>query len=493
MKITFVYGGFENLGVEYLSSSLKRAGHEVSLVYSPKLFDDTMLEIPLFAKIFTHYNDLAKRVVKTRPDIVAFSIVTDDYVWALKIARKVKKINPDIKTLFGGIHVTSVPDRVIHQKEVDYACVGEGEYAIVEFVNAFEKGLSLDNIPNIWGKNGDSYFSNPPRPLIQDLDELPFPDKQLFYDSAPYHSYAYTIMASRGCTLNCPYCHHNVERRLYKGLGKYFRVRSVENVISELEYAKKKWNIKRVMFEDDMLLENREWILKLCGEYKKKIGIPFMMIGHPTQVDDEMAEALYNAGCKYIEIGVQTFNELVKLDILKRPEHNKDVIKHLLILKKHGIKFNVDQLAGLPCDREEDLIYSAKVYNYLRPNRIYFLFLTYYPETEMCNIVTDMGYATKDEIEKVTDGMGESTVQRGSVTREIFSEFRFLYGYLPLLPPWIVDKIIRYKLYKYLPKYIPLCTNVPDSIGAIFFKSIEDFRGPLIILKYIYHFFRLGY
>jgi len=493
MNITFVYGGFENLGVEYLSASLKKAGHSVSLVYSPKLFDDTMLEIKQFAGIFTHYDNLAKRVIASKPEIVAFSVVTDDFIWALKIARKIKKIDPNIKTIFGGIHVTSVPKNVIKQKEVDYLCVGEGEHAIVDFANAYENGEDISCIPNIWGKTEKSYFQNSPRPLIQDLDSLPFPDKQLFYDAAPYHSYVYTLMASRGCSLNCPYCHHNVERRVYKGLGKYFRVRSVESVILELENAKRKWNIKRVMFEDDMLLDNREWILELCKEYKKRIGVQFMMIGHPTQVDDEMAKALSDAGCKYIEIGVQTFNELVKHDILKRPEYNKDVISHLLLLKKYGIKFNVDQLAGLPCDREEDLVYSAKVYNYLRPNRIYFLFLTYYPETEMCNIVSDLGYATDDEIEKVMEGKGESTVQRGSVTREIFSEFRFLYGYLPLLPKWVVHKIIKYKLYKHLPKYIPLCTNVPDSLGALFYKSIEDFRGPLIIWKYVYHFFRMGF
>lgn len=493
MRITFIYGGFENLGVEYLSAVLKKNGHDVYLVYSPKLFNDTMLEIEILGNFFARYDLLAKEIVDSDPDLVCFSVVTDDYVWALKIARRFKRLKPNIPVMFGGIHPTSVPELVIKNEEVDYVCVGEGEEALLDFVETMEQGKDVSKVANIWGKHKNSIFRNDVRPLIKDLDGIPFPDKELFYNKAPYHAYSYTTMVSRGCTLNCPYCHHNVERKIYSGKGKYFRRRSVDNIISELKYAKEYFNIKRVMFEDDMVLEDKEWILEFANKYKKEINVPFMMIGHPTQVDEELAEALSKAGCKYIEIGVQTFNQLVKRDILKRPENNKDVIKHLLILKKYGIKFNVDQLAGLPCDREEDLIYSAKVYNFLRPNRIYFLFLTYYPKTEMCDIVKNLGYATDDEIKKVLLGYGESTVQRGSVTREIFSEFRFLYGFLPLLPPWIVDILIRKKWYKWLPKYIPLCTNVPDSIGALFFKNIEDFRGPLIIWKYVYHLLRFGY
>ncbi|MDD5090568.1 MAG: hypothetical protein PHQ23_06585, partial [Candidatus Wallbacteria bacterium] len=103
-----------------------------------------------------------------------------------------------------------------------------------------------------------------------------------------------------------------------------------------------------------------------------------------------------------------------------------------------------------------------------------------------------MGYASETEIEKVRQGFGESTVQRGSVTREIFSEFRFLYGFLPLLPRKLVSFLIENGRYKKLPRWIPLCTNVPDSIGALLCPWVEDFRGPLIIWKYVYHFFRLG-
>ncbi|MDD5090653.1 MAG: cobalamin-dependent protein, partial [Candidatus Wallbacteria bacterium] len=168
MKVTFVYGGFENLGVEYLSAVLKRAGHSTALVYSPKLFNDTMLEADFLASAFARTGSIVHRILATKPDLLAFSVVTDDFVWAREIAQRVKKKRPELPVIFGGIHPTSVPELVMECPEVDYACVGEGEEAIVELADALEHGSDPSGIQNIWGRKDCQVFSNPVRPLIQD-------------------------------------------------------------------------------------------------------------------------------------------------------------------------------------------------------------------------------------------------------------------------------------------------------------------------------------
>jgi anaerobic magnesium-protoporphyrin IX monomethyl ester cyclase len=144
-------------------------------------------------KLFSHDDYLVNKLIGLNPDIIAFSSVTDWFSWNIDFAKKIKKKLSKVPIIFGGIHATSSPDFLLKYEEIDYVCVGEGEFAFCEFVDAMEKNQDVSNIPNISGKG----FKNPPRKLIENLDSLPFPDKSLFYESEPYFSNVYTIMASR--------------------------------------------------------------------------------------------------------------------------------------------------------------------------------------------------------------------------------------------------------------------------------------------------------
>ena len=113
MRITFVYMGAESLAIEYLSSVLKARGHAVSLAFDPALFDDKQyLSLPALAKVFSARKRLINSVVALKPDLVAFSVGTDIYAWALSMARDIKKAL-NVPVIFGGVHATAVPERVI--------------------------------------------------------------------------------------------------------------------------------------------------------------------------------------------------------------------------------------------------------------------------------------------------------------------------------------------------------------------------------------------
>lgn len=492
MKVTFVYGGFESIGVEYLSSILKKNGHNTELVYSPKLFDDTMSQIKILGKLFAHINNIVKRIISSKPDIVAFSVVTDDYQWCLKICKKLKKEAPHIKTIFGGIHVTSVPDIVFENKCIDFLCIGEGEIALTELINALNKNKKIDKIKNIWLRKNDKIIKNPLRELISDLDILPFPDKDLFYKKAPYNEEHYTIMASRGCILNCPFCHHNVERKAYKGLSYNIRYRSVNNVIEELKQANEKYNFKYILFEDDLFLHDKNWVENFCKEYiKSNIKKPWFCVAHVHNIDNDVAKWLSDAGCKYIEIGIQTLSSQSRQG-LNRPEETEHIEYALKCLNKHGVSFNCDHIAGIFGDNEQSFINAAYFYNEIRPNRIYLLFLTLYPNTDIAEEALRLGYATKEDIEEKIYGFGGTTTHQGSVKNPIFEYYRFLFGWLPILPKSLVNIIIKTGIYKSLPKWVFIASVIPETISALFSKKY-DFRGPVIIKKYIHHLLRGGF
>ncbi|MBU1076094.1 MAG: cobalamin-dependent protein, partial [Spirochaetes bacterium] len=139
MKIAFVYIGSENLGLEYLSSLLKKEGHEVKLFYDPSLFDDKFIfSIPFLSKLFNIRKIILKNLIEYKPDLVGFTVFTDAYRWSIDMARAIKK-NLKCPILFGGVHPTAVPEKVIREKVVDMVCVGEGFEALIELVRALEK------------------------------------------------------------------------------------------------------------------------------------------------------------------------------------------------------------------------------------------------------------------------------------------------------------------------------------------------------------------
>jgi len=237
MRVAFVFQSFENLGVEALSAALTRAGHETALFFDPKLFDDTFYHNGFLSNLFDVRTKVIRDLVGWEPDVVAFSVLSDLYPWATNMARSIKEVYK-APIIFGGIHPTSVPDIVIQDQNVDYVVQGEGDETIVELVDYIADGASPADLPNVWSKVNGEIKGNPPRPLIRDLDSLPFPDKALYDHTFVKGTRIYTIMASRGCPHKCTYCNAALLKELYcEEKGSHWRARSVDNVIEELEWA----------------------------------------------------------------------------------------------------------------------------------------------------------------------------------------------------------------------------------------------------------------
>jgi len=490
MHIVFVYGAYENIGIEYLSAMLKKRGHKVSLIYIPLIFRDALLNIDFLGRLFSHDDYYINELVGMEPDMVAFSCVTDWFQWNIKFAKKIKEKLTDIPIIFGGIHATSSPDFLLEYDEIDYVCIGEGEYAICDLADALEYRNDVSKISNICGKG----FKNKPRPLINDLDALPFPDKALFYDKVPYFSSVYTIMASRGCPFSCSYCINNSLRKIYDGTDKYWRKRSIENIIKELKTALEKWDFKEVMIEDDIFMGDIERTEKFCRLYKKYINKPFVCVTHPKMVDEKELALLKDAGCIQIEIGIQTLNEKVRRESLNRYETNEEIINALKLLHRLKIPFNIDHIVGLPGDSFEYQLKALSLYNEVRPNRLLFFFITFYPDTEIAEMAEKEGILDDGLKTLINEGLSESDEQFGSIvdenTRKMMGQLRFLFGYLPLLPKRFIRCLLRPNIIRHLPNSIILCKMIPAIIATFFGKEP---RGKMILKKYLYHILRMGF
>jgi len=450
MKIAFITSHYENLGIEHLSAALKAAGHEVSLYFDPALFHNFFYDSNfLYDSFFNFKEDIFSRIEKERPELAAFSVISDNYKWSLEMAAGIKK-RAGSKIIFGGVHATSVPERVLKDGVCDYIVVGDGEEALPELASALASGRDPSGIANIGGRSGGKIFLNPPRPPA-DLDSLPFPDKDLFYRECPVIiKKSYMATGSRGCRFACSYCWNSMSRKVYP--SGYYRRRSPENLIAELVWAKEKYGIERVTFYDEVFTSDRAWLEKFLGLYGKKIRLPFFCCVHPSEIDPEIVRLLEAAGCGAVNIGIQTTNERIVRQVLNRSGSNEEVITALELFRKSKVYVYSNIMLGLPTqtleDVENDFLFCAR-YKADLP-AIYWL--RYYPATRILDLALERGILTPAQAEKIRESREYLPYAiTGNTYDPAFSRLANLILLSGMIPYALAEFIVRKKAYRFFP------------------------------------------
>ncbi|MBU1062055.1 MAG: B12-binding domain-containing radical SAM protein [Candidatus Omnitrophica bacterium] len=488
MKVTFVHLGREHLGIEYLSSVLKKAGHEISLAYDPGLFgtEDNVFYIPFLERVFDRKNEVISRIESSTPDLVAFSVYTSNYQWTCDVARTIKE-KMNVKTVFGGVHVSLVPEEVVKNDFVDFVIIGEGEYALLDLVNTLSSNRPEYSIPNVWYKKGGEVIKNPLRPPIKDLDSLPFPDKGLFENYINYRD-DYMVMTARGCVFSCSYCCEAYFHKIYS--DGYFRRRSASSVISELKAMKKRYNFKRVMFFDSVFFTDKKWLSGFLHEYKKEISVPFRCEGHVSFVDEDLIRLMKDSGCYGIDFGVQTFNESIRKDILHRNETNDQIDKAFSICGKLKLRYDVDLIFGLPLVKEEDYELALEfMYSHKYFNRLKCYYLAYYPKLPIVDRAIELGIIYTKDVESFEKGNVGDFFHQDSINdphhKAWKDNFEKLYKLFPVMPSFLKRFIIKKKLYRHFH-------IIPGFIVIVFQLAIglckRDFRFIIYIKYYLSHF-----
>jgi len=320
---------------EIISAVLKKYGHEADLFIG---------------------RDAEALLDKIQPnDIIAFSTMSGEHHWALKVAGSIKaKIKA--LTVFGGPHPTYFPE-IINHPAVDIACCGEGEFAMLDLANAYDKGADFIDIPNLLVKRGNKIKKNDVRPLIPDLDSLPFPDREIYY-KYPFlkRSSLKTFMASRGCPFSCSFCFNDKLRDIYSDKGKYVRFRSPQNIINEIEETDSKYGLNSIYFVDDLFALNQEWVEEFLTLYKKKIKKPFVCSANVNTLNEDIIRLLKDSGCSTVSFGVETGNEELRCSLFNKPITNNQIAKIGLLLKKYRLKFMTFNMIGFPEETIENAL-----------------------------------------------------------------------------------------------------------------------------------------
>ncbi len=483
--ITFVYPDFENLGVEYLMAVCKERGYDVHFFYYEA-------EDPYTGfKRRPNYETIAKAIAEKESDFVVFSCVTDNFRHQLNCAAALKKINPTILTVFGGIHVTSVPERVFKNNCVDVVAIGEGEDSLPRFFDLFyrQEGLKPTGekvkgvVYKIDGSAVGDYVEGEP----VDLDSLPFPEKKKVFDAMGYVPSEYYVITGRGCPYRCSYCYNSLTK---KG---YYRRRSVENVIKELRWAKEQFNIKYVHFCDDSFSSGKEWLRSFCERYRKEINLPFLCSANPVQVDEEIVSLLKKAGCVDVQIGVQSLSEEICKQVLKRRCDVGKTEKIIKLIRNAGMMVQADHMLGIVGDTLENEEDAILFYKKAKPTLVSVFWLTYYPGTEIVKIAKEKGVLTEEDVEKIEEGfkITEGNLHKGGSMKnpEIYYPVEFMLNYLFIMPEFMVKLLVKTGLYRmFRIKSYFIKTALPRLFRAIFDKRYFTGRG--YILRFTHRFMR---
>ncbi len=481
MRIVFIYSGAENLGIEYISSFLKSKGHQVFLLFDPAVFSGDILgNSKLLASIFNVDNLIIKKLADLKPDLVGFSAYTGNYRWCLKIAKNIKE-HLNIPIVFGGVHTSAVPERVLQNKFIDYVIVGEGEYPMLDLIANLHKGPeSLLKTPNFCINDKGQIHINRPRPYIKNLDVLPFPDKSLFYEKIPLFEKHYLITTSRGCPYNCTYCSNNMLHNLYCHENKNIRRRSPDNVIEELKRTKERGKASLIVFCDDVFTFSKPWLKEFVEKYKVTIDIPFFCSVHPSTINKDIANLLKQGRCWLVTMGIQSGSERIRSKVFNRRGNNQQLIDAVACIKDLGIKISVDNIFGAPSETEDDLEQGLALYNQINADRIMTFWLTYYPKTKIIDLAYQHGMLGDEEIQRIEEGYTGYTHGIGSVSnckKMIYYKYQLLFQLRSLVKNEafysVLSKFVIYFPLKGLLTKFLIFLNAVKNRDAKFFHLIK--------------------
>lgn len=454
MKILFIYPENTNLGVSYLSAVLKENGHDAKLIFDPRLFNTYFANNKFLSNVFDFSKNIKKEVQDYKPDLICFSIFSDYFSWAKKIATLIKTFT-DTPILAGGIHPTLVPKEVMKHRCFDYVCVSEGEETLPKLCNKLKAKEDISEIKNLWSrKEGKPYFAGY-RKLITDLDSLPFPDKDIFNNEyKDFANTAYTIISARGCPNACTYCYNGALRIILKDLGPYLRKRSVANVIAELKYAKEKYNIQKVSFFDDLFIYDKKWLKEFSTAYKKEINLPYFCHVGPKYVNEETVKLLKESGCTTVTMGIQSVDQNLRKNVLNRTETNEQIISAIKLLKENNIFTYTNIIIGLPLENKETLHQTAIFCSRYKSDAVTTSWLRYYPKSPITKLAIGNNMLTNKEIKEIEESATYTPYsQNGNTFDKTKSSLRNLIQLSGILPEKYIKFLIKKERYIYIPSF----------------------------------------
>ncbi len=367
-----------SVGPSFLGAWLRQHGHEVCFFR---------------ATLETEAAEVIARVRALAPGVLGLSLTTRQWLRARALIGEIRA-EIDVPVVAGGLHPTFAPEQVLAAPGIDWACLGEGEEAMLELVEALARGVPADQIGAPGGltiRNLQARGAPRPelRPPFDPIDRLPWMARDLL-DETPGVVHMAT---QRGCPFPCTYCAARMYDELYGQQGEvYGRRRSHDSVLAEMHALKAEGKLNFIIFLDDTFTLHPKWVAEFCRRNAAELRVPFCLHARVETISEEMLAQLKAGGCAMITYGVESGSERLRREVMKRPVNNDRFRKVFRWTKAAGILTTANYMIGLPGETPEDLDMTLALAEELDAFDFgYFVFYPY-PGTQLFRVCQANGW-----------------------------------------------------------------------------------------------------
>jgi magnesium-protoporphyrin IX monomethyl ester (oxidative) cyclase len=344
--------------------------------------------------------EIQRRIESFKPDILGVStIFSSQFPIVREIISRAKAADPDLVTVTGGTHPSFLPEACLESSDVDFIILGEGEKPFSALIDRLQNERPFDDIPGIAFRGRESVIVNRGMDLVEDLDTLPYPARDLFpveeyfrinlpMQGLSRHRRNISVATSRGCPYRCTFCSSTIH------WGHKWRKRSPESVLDELEMLKSKYDLREVKFEDDNLTFDADRAKAIFrGMIERKFNFHWNTPNGVSvwTLDDEMLSLMKQSGCYEITLAIESGDEDVLKNIIKKPlslDKARDAAERI---KAHGIETSGYFIVGFPGETRKQIHNTVRFAKSLDLDRYYLFLYTPLPGTPLAKKAEDEG------------------------------------------------------------------------------------------------------
>ena len=367
MKILFVYTNINGQhadsfadGISMIMAVTKKAGYDIK-------------QVQIFEK--SEYEMFKDEVKSYKPDVIGFTAVSSQFSFVAELCDLAKEISPKIVTVCGGIHPTLYPECLKEAKNLDTIFRGDSEVPFLNFLQSIKNNQSWEDNESIAYLRKDGTVKRnklAELPTPEDLDKMPFPDRETFsYDKILKKVGIASFHFTRGCPFVCTYCSNIGIAKVY-GQSRYnirqaspeHSIREIEDVVLKNPDVGKKYII---YLTDDIFGLNKKWRREFLAMYRERIKIPFVCLLRCDVVNEDFMKDLARSHCMKIQFGVESGDDYVRNEIMKRSMERGTIVEAFKLAKKYNVKTNAINIIGVPGETKEMLMNTVKLNREINP------------------------------------------------------------------------------------------------------------------------------